>query len=80
MKNGPCHECGSAEVYFAKGTDAQGLRDEHSVHLIIDGLNRLYLETYVCANCGYVRAFVMTKDLPQVAAGIAKSKPWNKVA
>jgi ribosomal protein L37E len=80
MKNGTCPECGSTQVYVGKGTESQGLRDEHSIHLAIDGLNTLYLETYVCANCGYVRAFALDQDLAQIRAGIGKSKPWNKVS
>ena len=79
MRNGKCPECNSTEVYFASGADREGLRDEHSIYVRIEGLDETLLETYVCANCGSVRAFVIAKDLPKVAAGISKSKPWKKV-
>jgi hypothetical protein len=79
MKNGPCPECNSTQVYYASSANAQGLRDEHSIHVIVDDLKWMYLDTYICANCGYVRSFLIPKDLPRFTAGVGKSKTWKKV-
>lgn len=80
MKNGTCPECGSSKVYMGKGTASQGLRDEHTVHLAIDGLDSIYPDTYVCANCGYIRSFVPSEKLAQLEAGIGKSKLWKQIS
>jgi hypothetical protein len=79
MKNGRCPECNSTDVYFASSTESQGLREQQTIYLRITGLNDISLDTYVCANCGYIRSFVSARDLAQVATGIGKSKAWRKV-
>ncbi len=78
MKNGTCPECNSPEVYYTTGEDGQGLRSEDNIYLRVKGLNDLDLETYVCAECGYVRSFIASEILADIVAGIGKSKLWKK--
>ncbi len=79
MKNGPCPECNSTEIYYATSEDGQGLRDEHSINIRIAGLANAAVETYVCMNCGHIRLFVSPENLADVAVGIGKSKQWKKM-
>ncbi len=78
MKNGPCPECHSTQVYYSTSEDGQGLRDEHSLTIRIAGLANAAVDTYVCMNCGHIRLFLSSENFPDVVAGIAKRKTWKK--
>jgi len=80
MKNGPCPECGSTDVYFGKVREVKGgLRDEHQVFIPTSGMN-LYADTYVCLNCGNVRLFLNEQSKKDALAAIPKDKDWTKAA
>ena len=80
MKNGPCPECNSTEVYRGKVEEGHGgLRDEHQVFI---PANRavFYADTYICLACGYVRLFLNEKSRNSAANEIPKDKDWTKAS
>ncbi len=79
MKNGPCPECNSTDVHYAKGEDGEGLRDEHFIVIRIGDLEA-EVDTYVCMSCGYIGLFVAPENRREVAAAMGKSKEWKRVA
>lgn len=79
MKNGPCPECKSTEVYFGTVREVKGgLRDEHQV-LIPTNRDNLYADTFICISCGSVRLFLDEKSMQEAAAVLPNSKDWKKV-
>jgi hypothetical protein len=79
MRNGPCPECQSNQVYYGRARDGRGgLRDEHQV-FIPTKRGSLYADTYICLNCGYVRLFLDAKSL-QDAASLPALPDWTKAA
>lgn len=78
MKNGPCPECKSTEVYYGKVREVKGgLRDEHQV-LIPTGRDVLYADTFICVSCGAVRLFLDEKSMQEAVAVLPNSKDWKK--
>ncbi len=84
MKNSPCPECNSTEVYCGKVREKLGgLRDEHMVHIPVDlsapMAVTLYADTCICLACGNVRLFLDEESKKVAAAKIPSAKGWSKV-
>ncbi len=88
MRAGTCPKCNSSEVYksYAKGSLDAGLRTGDgqpllNIHrdkggLFGDDFTLLYLECYVCRNCGYIEQY--THDLTDLAK-LTDAKNWQRV-
>ena len=74
-----CPECGSNNIYYSKGSTNVLAGSVGTNHILItQGAfpQRAAVDTYVCADCGYVRSFVSDRfDLERI---IAKWTPLNK--
>jgi hypothetical protein len=80
MRNGPCPECNSTEVYYGETRGRQGgLRDEHQVYIPTGGPH-LYAETYVCLSCGCVRLFLDEQGMQDAAKQVPADPGWTKVS
>jgi DNA-directed RNA polymerase subunit RPC12/RpoP len=79
MRDGPCPECGSRDVYLGVSSDGQGLRDEHAVQVRV-GSAFLDVQTYVCADCGHVRLFLAGSGPQFLPALAAKNTHWRPAA
>jgi predicted nucleic-acid-binding Zn-ribbon protein len=60
MKNtGTCPKCQSKEVYTDKGLPKRGERSS----LPISSWSRLFVDLYICLDCGYFEEYVEQADL-----------------
>jgi predicted nucleic-acid-binding Zn-ribbon protein len=78
MKNGHCPKCNSTEVY--RGAPATLAAGEGWVHLENrkTGTN-IMLDSYVCANCGYVEMYVAEASKVKLPSLAEDKKFWQKV-
>jgi hypothetical protein len=73
-----CPECGSDEIYYARGVGSNWMQTGNATNhiLISQGFTplRAAVDTYVCAGCGYVRTFISKQqDLEKITSN------WNPV-
>jgi hypothetical protein len=79
MRDGPCPEYGSGDVFIGLGSDSQGLRDQHAVQIRAGGALH-DVDTAVCLTCGHVRLFVADRSRPRLAAIVAHHAQWRRAA
>jgi predicted RNA-binding Zn-ribbon protein involved in translation (DUF1610 family) len=75
-----CPECGSEEIYYSPGISTNWMQPVQAANhvLISQGFapRPASVDTYVCADCGYVRSFISKRaDLERI---IANWTPLNK--
>jgi hypothetical protein len=80
MKNGPCPECNSTNVFYSKGQDGEVLQDEHSIDITVAGIADNEVDTYVCMNCGHIHLYLSPDNLADIVAHFGKNKLWKRVA
>lgn len=88
MRSGVCPKCASSEVYtaYGKSTLDSGLRADEGqplLHIRIpksgllgDDHKFLYVDGYVCQNCGYIEQYA--HDLYELRQ-VSKSNNWRPV-
>ena len=81
MNNGICPKCKAREVYRGPSTDGEGLSagSYASIIEIMAGKTQttLWVDTYICHECGYVEIYVANRaDLDVLAC----AENWSKVA
>ncbi len=69
-----CSKCKSNEIYTDQGKVKRGDRTA----LQIGNFSWLFLDVYVCLNCGYVEEYVQDKDLKDAKNMAALKKNWKK--
>jgi len=79
MRDSPCPECGSGDIYIGQGNDSQGLREQHPVQIRAGGALH-DVDTCVCLTCGHVRLFVADRSRPGLAAIAAHDEHWRRAA
>jgi len=79
MRDSPCPECGSGDIYIGQGNDSQGLRDQHTLQIRAGGALH-DVDTCVCLTCGHVRLFVADRSRPGLAAIVAHNEHWRRAA
>lgn len=86
MKTGNCPKCRSGEIYKAAGIGLDcGIKADSSQSLLNlhtdtggifgDKFELLYLDSYVCQNCGYTEQYV--NDLNRLSL-LGDTKNWKK--
>ena len=71
-----CPKCNSAEIYTTKGIKRTfGARSM----LPVSSINRIFLDTYICVDCGYFVEILRKKDLENKKIILSIKKKWNKV-
>ncbi|MFI5145519.1 MAG: hypothetical protein ACHQJ4_07965 [Ignavibacteria bacterium] len=70
LKSGVCPKCGEKEVYTTAGTPKRGER----MILAVSSWIQIFLNTYICTNCGHFEEFINDDDLkdPKIIDGIKK--------
>ena len=80
MKNGVCPKCHSTQVYRGASTEGEGLSaGTYNAIIEIDTGKlqvTLWVDTYVCAACGYIEMYVANCD---ALAILAEAEGWEKV-
>jgi predicted nucleic-acid-binding Zn-ribbon protein len=61
MKNGQCPKCGSRQVYSNTNRKFPAL-NTLTIGSANFGNRYAYLDTYICANCGYVENYVAKRE------------------
>ncbi|HMX75782.1 MAG TPA: hypothetical protein PKE35_16125, partial [Anaerolineales bacterium] len=80
MKNGPCPECNSTEVYYSNVREGYGgLRSDYTVYIPTSRM-ALQIETYICLNCGRVRLFLNEKSKADIVGELPKAEGWTKIS
>ena len=79
MRDSPCPECGSTQLYIGPGVAGQGLRDQHPVQIRAGGVLH-DVDSCVCLDCGHVRLFVDDRSRPGLAANLPHNAQWRPVA
>ena len=73
--NAKCVKCGSTEIYTNEGQSKAGDR----VVIPVSSWGRLFVSTYMCADCGYFEEYIENEHL-QDPKKIAKLKEnWKKL-
>ncbi len=80
MKNGPCPECNSTEVYCSNVREGYGgLRSDYTVY-IPTSRTALQIETYICLTCGHARLYLNEKSKADIVYELPQAKGWKKVS
>ena len=80
MKNGPCSECGSAEVYCSNVREGYGgLRSDYTVY-IPTSRTAAQVETYICLACGSVRLYLNEKSKADILNELPQAEGWTKAS
>lgn len=74
LKSGQCPICNSNEIYCDNGLPKHGER----MNLIISSWKQIFLDTYICINCGHFEEFINKPDLDDSTKEKIRSK-WKKV-
>lgn len=74
MKSGICPKCSSSNIY-ADGDPKRGDR----CTIPISSWKKLFLDTYVCLDCGFVEEYVCKEDLKNSKKIEKLKEEWNKV-
>jgi predicted nucleic-acid-binding Zn-ribbon protein len=79
MKDGKCPKCNSTQVF--RGAPATLAAGEGKVHLenFKTGSN-LMLDSYVCANCGYVEMYVTEASKSKLPDLAKDEKFWRSLS
>ncbi|MBS1515947.1 MAG: hypothetical protein JSS63_13000 [Bacteroidetes bacterium] len=76
LKDGVCTNCGAKEVYTNKKSKARGERGQ----LIAGGFNKwMYIDIYLCLNCGKFEEYVNDKDFKDESVKEKIREKWIKV-
>ena len=75
IKSGKCPVCGSDEVY----TDNTSVKRGERMIIPVTGWSRLFLDIYICTNCGYFKEFIAEKDLKDEKKITKIKEHWKKV-
>ena len=75
MKNGQCPKCGSSEIYHK----LNGLAGSSSVAVRVSWISSLWLDIYVCTDCGYVESYVESYAVDKGKLSKLREK-WDRVA
>jgi predicted nucleic-acid-binding Zn-ribbon protein len=71
MKKGQCPKCGLLNVYMKNN----GIAANTYLFVSISGFSYVYLDNYICTDCGYVESYVADKSkLPAIAS------KWDRVS
>lgn len=75
LKSGICPKCKATEVYTEAGLGKRGER----VSIAINGWQRFYIDTYICAACGHFEEYIPESELKKSKAQEKLRKDWRKV-
>lgn len=74
LKSGQCPICGSNEIYTDKGTLKRGER----MLFVISNWKALYIDSYICINCGHFEEYIADKDFNESAKQKIRDQ-WKRV-
>lgn len=76
MKNSKvCPKCESREIYTkTKVSDNTGWRS-----FFISGLSSVYVDMYICTNCGYFEEYVTEKDMKNKKKMDKLKQKWKRL-
>lgn len=76
LKEGKCTSCGAYEIYTNRKSNARGERGQ----LIAGGFNKwMYIDTYICLNCGKFEEYINDKDFADESVKEKIRKTWIKI-
>jgi len=76
LKSGACPKCGEREVYTTAG---KLLKRGERMILSVSSWNKIFLDTYICTNCGHFEEYVSDTDLHDIKLIEAIKEECTKV-
>lgn len=70
-----CPKCNGQNIYTNSGLTSRGERS----FVIVSSWTKLFVENYVCMDCGFFEEYVTPEDLRNVAKQEKVKSTWKKV-